>query len=565
MPPLRCCGATPLPAALLALLLATTLAPRVTHALAPGQDASALRALAAVSGGYSIMTHGATYTDILGTTWSNGATSGPYSAASLSALNYGALDANLAGDGPEWSTGDIMSVCLSSNLLGWAVGNGGTILRTLDGGVTWSAQSSPAGTTDIYAVACISATSAIAVGPLGLILRTVNAGVTWSRVTASGGQPDLYCVSFSGLLVGIIAGDNGAVFATADGGATWTDAMPTRSKPTAQMLLACAVRGTTAYAAGLQGAVVVSTNIIGATPAAVAFTLVPTATTLTTTAAADVSLSYAFTAVTGMVFTDANTGWMTTTSGGIVAVTGGVGAAGTWTVQRQGTPVGTPNLRAIAAADSSHLYAVGDAGTILVCANGANWTSDANFPGTLAPSAATSGDIVTVALLPPAPSPPPPSAPVPPLPPFPPTAPLPPLPPILPPRPPPPLPPSPPYRVPPPNPPPSSPPPPPPPPPTPPSPPPRPPSPPPYPVVYGHCKSPNWVRPSRAAAGNNACDGVCTLQRMHLTHSLRAPCPQAYPAFIAVLIIAIILFVVCIILAVRRCSHAPRCMRVAMR
>src|SRR5215467_9921904 len=60
-----------------------------------------------------------------------------------------------------------------------AVGYGGTILRTTDGGATWTPQFS--GTTNIlYGVSFVDANTGTAVGGNGTILRTTDGGATWT-------------------------------------------------------------------------------------------------------------------------------------------------------------------------------------------------------------------------------------------------------------------------------------------------------------------------------------------------------------------------------------------------
>jgi len=59
-----------------------------------------------------------------------------------------------------------------------------------------------------------------AVGDGGTLLATVDAGVTWNA-QVSGTRQALGRVSFANTLVGWVAGSNGEVLKTADGGATW--------------------------------------------------------------------------------------------------------------------------------------------------------------------------------------------------------------------------------------------------------------------------------------------------------------------------------------------------------
>ncbi len=58
---------------------------------------------------------------------------------------------------------------------GTAVGGGGTILHTTDGGDTWTEQES--GTTaPLYGVSFVDAYTGTAVGPAGTIIRTTTGG-----------------------------------------------------------------------------------------------------------------------------------------------------------------------------------------------------------------------------------------------------------------------------------------------------------------------------------------------------------------------------------------------------
>jgi photosystem II stability/assembly factor-like uncharacterized protein len=103
---------------------------------------------------------------------------------------------------------------------GTVVGSGGTILRSTDGGVNWTPQSS--GTTDpLLDVASLDSNTAIAVGARGTILRTIDGGANWTLQT-SGTPNALYGVSFADESTGIAVGWAGTILLTKDGGQTWT-------------------------------------------------------------------------------------------------------------------------------------------------------------------------------------------------------------------------------------------------------------------------------------------------------------------------------------------------------
>jgi hypothetical protein len=69
--------------------------------------------------------------------------------------------------------------------------NGGTILRTTNGGATWTEQSS--GTTcRLFGVSFTDANTGTAVGRSGAILRTTSGGVTWVEGDEPRNVPELY-------------------------------------------------------------------------------------------------------------------------------------------------------------------------------------------------------------------------------------------------------------------------------------------------------------------------------------------------------------------------------------
>jgi photosystem II stability/assembly factor-like uncharacterized protein len=114
---------------------------------------------------------------------------------------------------------DLYAVLFADGNTGTAVGNGGTILRTTDGGATWERQTS--GTTSwLDGVSFTDANAGTAVGEAGTILRTTDGGALWERQT-SGTTGRLSAVSFTDANAGTAVGEAGTVLRTTDGGATW--------------------------------------------------------------------------------------------------------------------------------------------------------------------------------------------------------------------------------------------------------------------------------------------------------------------------------------------------------
>jgi photosystem II stability/assembly factor-like uncharacterized protein len=104
---------------------------------------------------------------------------------------------------------------------GWAAGLG-TLLRTTDGGATWTALPAPRLSGHCLALGSVHFVSpdlgyAIAAG--GQLLRTTDSGVTWAPVP--GAPASLQGVCFSGPRDGYVGGP-GRIWRTTDGGATWS-------------------------------------------------------------------------------------------------------------------------------------------------------------------------------------------------------------------------------------------------------------------------------------------------------------------------------------------------------
>ncbi len=130
-------------------------------------------------------------------------------------------------DGSKWVCQDISNltghslnavVFLDTNF-GWAVGELGSILHTETGGVSWYPQYSNTAE-DLRSVYFSDRRNGWAVGAHGTILHSVNGGFDWALQTSQTIQP-LLSVSFTDSVEGWAVGANGAIVHTKDGGAHW--------------------------------------------------------------------------------------------------------------------------------------------------------------------------------------------------------------------------------------------------------------------------------------------------------------------------------------------------------
>jgi Photosynthesis system II assembly factor YCF48 len=102
--------------------------------------------------------------------------------------------------------------------LGWAAGEGGTILATHDAGASWARQRS--GTEYLRGVHFADTRLGWAVGEGGTILATHDGGASWAR-QRSGTDKFLWGVHFADARLGWAVGGSGTIVATRDGGASW--------------------------------------------------------------------------------------------------------------------------------------------------------------------------------------------------------------------------------------------------------------------------------------------------------------------------------------------------------
>lgn len=120
---------------------------------------------------------------------------------------------------PGVSLTNLNAIDFANNQLALAAGSNSVIIRTTDGGFTWSQVSSGVGS-GFNDIAFSSATQATVIGNNGIVRYSSNGGVTWNTV-ASNTTQSLFSVFFPNASVGYIGGSNGTFLKTTNGGATW--------------------------------------------------------------------------------------------------------------------------------------------------------------------------------------------------------------------------------------------------------------------------------------------------------------------------------------------------------
>lgn len=130
----------------------------------------------------------------------------------------------------------LLSVSAVSDVIGWAGGNGPTVIRTTNG-TTWSNATGTGIVGPVYNICGIDANTALCTTSPGatFIYRTTNGGTTWTQVhTATGTGAFINAIKMVDANTGYASGDPIAgvweLLKTTDGGVTWTQ-MP--SAPTA--------------------------------------------------------------------------------------------------------------------------------------------------------------------------------------------------------------------------------------------------------------------------------------------------------------------------------------------
>ncbi len=136
------------------------------------------------------------------------------------------------------TSADLYGVCFLDESLGYAVGDSGVFLKTVDGGATWSKSS--LGNLTLRAIQFLDTTTGYAVGyyAVGMIFRTTDGGKNWDTMATTSGWPlaEHFINKDTGIVVGY--GYPGLIRKTTDGGKTWTDLSHNHGVNTSQYITA---------------------------------------------------------------------------------------------------------------------------------------------------------------------------------------------------------------------------------------------------------------------------------------------------------------------------------------
>lgn len=114
----------------------------------------------------------------------------------------------------------LYDICFPNKKFGYAIGDSGTIIASIDSGNTWIKQSS--GVIDsLLAMSFIDSLTGYIVGSNGTILSTSNGGINWIK-NNSNTTKNLKDIFFINKNYGWAVGDSGTILRTIDGGNRWS-------------------------------------------------------------------------------------------------------------------------------------------------------------------------------------------------------------------------------------------------------------------------------------------------------------------------------------------------------
>jgi photosystem II stability/assembly factor-like uncharacterized protein len=124
-----------------------------------------------------------------------------------------------------------LGVAMPTDKVIWAAGNNGKIIRSSDDGVKWVAQSGPS-IENLQGLAAWDADKAVAVGGGGVVMSTGDGGKTWKEIPVPKSEVANKLLNVRAAEGGVAwaVGEMGAVLKTSDFGQTWDRALPEKDQ-----------------------------------------------------------------------------------------------------------------------------------------------------------------------------------------------------------------------------------------------------------------------------------------------------------------------------------------------
>ena len=138
-----------------------------------------------------------------------------------------------------------VDVCAIDTQTAWAVGEGGAIARTTDGGLTWQNKRKIGYATYTRSVTATSANAAWALGIDGVVLKTTDGGANWTTKDLEMPLNDIWAVNSQ-----VIWAVGSGIYKSTNGGSTWNLQLEPLSRG---FMSVCAVDANTAWAVGGNG------------------------------------------------------------------------------------------------------------------------------------------------------------------------------------------------------------------------------------------------------------------------------------------------------------------------
>jgi len=152
---------------------------------------------------------------------------------------------------------ELISLDFVSETEGWIVGYNGTLLHTTNGGSTWT-EEDPNTSAHLQGIFFLNQSTGWLFGNSSVIRKTTNGGSSWSSQSS---PVSTYWIDgqFVDANNGYACGGNGKVMKTNNGGSTWVDVSPGSVAPST--LLSCwVVDANTAWVCGIDGKILKTTN-----------------------------------------------------------------------------------------------------------------------------------------------------------------------------------------------------------------------------------------------------------------------------------------------------------------